>query len=79
MGTFLWFPCLLPELWSLNCQKLCPFCIFLLISATNLSPLIAVYVYAFERSRFALSENGIGYYAMTYSLEDISVEDGEFR
>ena len=34
---------------------------------------IAVYVYAFESSRFTLLENGIGYYAMTYSLEDISV------
>ena len=33
----------------------------------------AVYVYAFERSRFALSENGIRYYAMTCSLEDISI------
>ena len=28
MGSFVWFSCLLPELWSLNCQKLCPFCIF---------------------------------------------------
>ena len=34
---------------------------------------IAVYVYAFESSCFALLENGIGYYAMTYSSEDISV------
>ena len=34
---------------------------------------IAVYVYAFESSRFALLENGIDYSAMTYSLEDISV------
>ena len=33
----------------------------------------AVYVYAFERSRFTLSENVIRYYAMTYSLEDISI------
>ena len=35
--------------------------------------IIASYVYAFESSRFALLENGIGYYAMTSSLEDISV------
>ena len=35
---------------------------------------IAVCVYAFESSCFALLENGIGYYVMTYSLEDI-----EFR
>ena len=34
---------------------------------------ITVYVYAFKSSRFTLLENGISYYAMTYSLEDISV------
>ena len=34
---------------------------------------IAVYVYAFESSHFTLLENGIGYYAMKYSLEDISI------
>ena len=33
----------------------------------------AVYIYASERSRYALSENGIVYYAMTYCFEDISV------
>ena len=39
----------------------------------------AVYVYAFESSRFALLENGIGYYVMTYNLEENSVEDGEYH
>ena len=34
---------------------------------------ISIYVYASESSRFALLENSTGYYAMTYSLEDISV------
>ena len=33
----------------------------------------AIYIYASERSRYALSENGIVYYAMTYCFEDISV------
>ena len=33
----------------------------------------AIYVYASESSRFALLENGVVYYAMIYSLEDISV------
>ena len=33
----------------------------------------AVYIYASERSRYALSENGTVYYAMTYCLGDISV------
>ena len=34
---------------------------------------IAIHAYAPESSPFALSENGIDYYAMTSSLEDISV------
>ena len=32
-----------------------------------------IYIYASERSREALSENGIVYHAMTYCLGDISV------
>ena len=60
------------ELWSLNCQKLCPFYIFFTNVSNKSKAVIAVYVYTFEISRFVL-ENGIGYYAMTYSLEDISV------
>ena len=34
---------------------------------------VAAYVYASESSHFSILENGIGYYAMAYSLEDISV------
>ena len=34
---------------------------------------IAIYVYASESTRFALLENGIGYYLITKSVEDISV------
>ena len=33
----------------------------------------AIYIYASERSRYALSENDIVYYAMTYCFGDISV------
>ena len=33
----------------------------------------AIYVYASQSSCFVLLENGIGYNAMTESLEDISV------
>ena len=73
MGSFLWFPCLLPELWSLNCQKFCPLCIFFTNVSNKSKAVISVYVYAFESSCFALLEHGIGYYAMTYSLEDISI------
>ena len=33
----------------------------------------AIYIYTSERSRYALSENGIVYYAMTYRFGDIRV------
>ena len=72
MGSFVWFSCLFPELWSLNCQKLCLFCIFAGVSKTSKAAM-AVYEYALESSCFTLLENGIGYYAITYSLEDFSV------
>ena len=32
-----------------------------------------IYIYTSERSRYALLENGIVYYAMTYCFGDISV------
>ena len=35
----------------------------------------AIYIYASERSCYALSENGIVYYAMTYCFGDISVSN----
>ena len=72
MGSFVCFSCLLLELWSLNYQKFCPFCIFFADASNKSKAVIAVYVYAFESCHFIL-ENGIGYYAMTYSLEDINV------
>ena len=65
--------CLVPELWSLKCQKLCSFCIFFADVSNKSMVVAAVYVDAFECSRFTYLENGIGYYAMAYSLEDISV------
>ena len=36
-------------------------------------PKAVIPIYESERNRFALLENGVGYYAMTSSLEDISV------
>ena len=65
--------CLLPELWFLNYHKLCPFCNFFADVSNKYKAVIAVYVYASESSRFVLLEDGIGYYVMTYSLEDVSV------
>ena len=63
MGLIVLFSYLLPDLWSLNCQKLYPFCNFLLISEKS-KAVIAIDVYASEGSCFALLEHGVGYYPM---------------
>ena len=39
MESFVEFPYLHPELWSLNCLRICIFWNFVLILARNLSPL----------------------------------------
>ena len=68
MGSFVWFSCLLLELWSLNCQKLCPICIFFADVSNKSKAVRVVYVYAFESSCLTLLENGTGCYAMTYDI-----------
>ena len=66
MGSLGLLSYLLPDLWSLDCQKLRRFCKFLLMSEKGLKfkAVITIYVYASESSCFALLENGVGYYAM---------------
>ena len=71
MGFFVYFPCSLPELWSWNRLKMYIFCNFIHTSA--LESIKAIYIHASERSRYALSENCIFYYAMTYFFGDIRV------
>ena len=39
----------------------------------NSKSIKAIYIYTSERSRYALSENGIFYYAITYCFRDIRV------
>ena len=56
----------------LKLSKIVFFFHFLTDVSNKSKAVTAVYAYAFESSRFTLIENGIGYYAMTYSLEDIS-------
>ena len=75
MWSFFSLQCSLPELWSLNFLKKCIFCNFVLPSARNLSLLkhMNICIYASERPREALSENGIVYCAMTYYFGNISV------
>ena len=54
--------CLPLELWSLS--KIVPFLQFFANVNKKSKAVVAIYVYASESSRFALLENGIGYYAM---------------
>ena len=62
MGSFVWFSCLRPKWWSLNCQKLWPFCKF--DASKTSKAVIAIFVYTSE-SCFVFLENGIGCCAMT--------------
>ena len=57
----------------LKLSKIVSFMHFFANVSNKSKVVIAIYVYAFESSRFALLENDIGCYAMTYRLEDISV------
>ena len=69
MESFVWFSCLLPELWSLNCQELCFFCNLFAYVSKKPTADIAIYVYVSKSSRFALLDNGVDYYVMAYDLE----------
>ena len=53
-------------------SKIVFFAFFAGVSKTSKAAM-AVYEYALESSHFTFLENGIGYYAITYSLEDFSV------
>ena len=63
LESFLEFLCSLPELCSLNYQKrFLQFCAELSMKSKSIK---AIYVYAYESSRNALSESCIAYYTMT--------------
>ena len=72
MESLVEFPCCLSELWSLNCLKSAFLQFFADLSKKSKS-IKAIYIYASERSCYALLENGIVYCAMTYCFGDISV------
>ena len=57
----------------LKLSKVASFLHFFTDFSNKSKAVMIIYVYAFESSRFTLLENGVGYYAMTCSLEDISV------
>ena len=78
MGSFLWFLCFLPKLWSLNCLKKVHFLQFCTDFSKKYMSIKAIYIHAYERSCYALSENSTFYYAMTYCLKILGFEVREF-
>ena len=64
------FPC---WVMVLKLSKKVPFLKFCAAFSKKSKSIKAIYIYASERSCYALSENGIAYYAMTYCFGDISV------
>ena len=67
------FHCSLPaDLWSLNCLKkyFLQFCAELGKESKSIE---AIYINGPESSPYILSENGIVYHTMTYSLRDVRV------
>ena len=73
MGLFVLSPCSLPELWYLNFLKKCIFLQYYADLCKKSKSIKAIYIYASERSYYALSENGIVYYAITYCFRDIRI------
>ena len=61
------------EVMVLKLSKKCIFLQFCADLSEKSKSIEAIYIYASERSRYALSENGIVYCALTYSFGDISV------
>ena len=58
---------------ALKMSKIVSFLQFFADVSKTIKVAIAIYIHASKRSGFVILENGIGCYAMTYSLEDIRV------
>ena len=59
MGSFFEFPCLPPELWSLNCPKKCIFLQFCAYLRKKQKFVKIIFIYAPERFHYTHSENGM--------------------
>ena len=78
MGSFVQFPCSLSELFLsyvafLKLSKKVHFLQFCADLNNKFKSVEAIQIYASERSRSALSENGVVCYAMSYYFRDITV------
>ena len=75
MGSFVWFPCFVSELWSLNCPKKYVFYNFVLTSARNLGLLKQfIDMYLKELIRLVPLTFGIPQFTCDLFLEICSIE-----
>ena len=73
MELFIHFPCLPPDLWSLNMSKKVHFLRFCADLSKKSKSVKEIYIHATKRPCCTLLENGIVYYAMTYLFGHIRV------
>ena len=57
MRSFVYFPCFLHELWSLNCPKKCNFFLQFCVDLSKKPKFVkAIYIYASESSHYTLQK-----------------------
>ena len=71
MGSFVQFPCFLPDLWSVNCPKKCIFTI-LCWPQQEIKSVKAICIYASKSSHYTLSENVMVCSGLSHRSWDIS-------
>ena len=69
---FVWFPCFLPELWSLNCPQKVLFLQFCADLSKKPKSVKEIYIYSPESSHYTLSENDMVYRGLSHCSRDIS-------
>ena len=72
-GSFVYFPFLLPELWSLNCPKVVHFLENCAELSKKSKSIKAIYLYSSERPCHSLSENSMFYRGLSNSSRDLGI------
>ena len=70
MGSFVQFPCFLPELWSVNCPKQCIFNNFVLISVRH-PPLLKHFTYVHVKVLITLFQKMVWFIGVSATVHEI--------
>ena len=70
IGSLVYLSSLLPELWSLKCQKRLIFLVYS-VDERKSATVWAKYLSLSERSYLALSEKAVDYWVLSYHYQDI--------